>query len=126
MLSSYQELMLRFAQQHTDTQKVVRAQETSMTTETTYTLAQLQEKINEYLKTLENTKYSKDEFYGTPRELSTHGLDEFLGWLKPVPDCIGWIGDTPSGLKVFSKEPSDLDIKRYYMRKVIYKPEETK
>ena len=95
-----------------------------MTIEITYTLDQLKEKMAEFVAISDDTQEYLDSY--TNQSLNKEALDNFTKWLNPVPDFVGWFGVSGIHSYFFCKEkPSDQEIIKYNMRKVIYKPEET-
>jgi hypothetical protein len=77
-----------------------------MTTETTYTIEQIAEKMFVHGFTVGSTK-------------------GFIKFLKPEPPALGWIGYDSHGKMVFITNPDSVDITRYSMREVMFKPEDT-
>ena len=95
-----------------------------MTIETTYTLDQLKEKMAEFLEISDDTQEHYDPY--TDKSLNKEALNNFTKWLTPLPKELGWIGRSSNGSTVFSEYPSALDISLFKMRKIMFKPEDTK
>ena len=86
----------------------------------TYTLNALQEKITEYLETLDTEE--QEECYCSTYVLEKEGLDNFVKWLSKPLDCVGWISTKNTGRHLFFAEyPSKEEITNYGMQKLIYK-----
>jgi hypothetical protein len=88
-----------------------------MTTETTYTLDQLNEKIAEFLEL-------QTDITLTERFFTIRGFDNFSKWLTSEPDFVGWVGFDCAGDCYFHTNPTQNHIKKFNMRKVIYAPKD--
>jgi len=94
-----------------------------MTTETTYRVDQLKKNIEEYLKTLDDDFI--DTFDCSEYTMNSDILKKFADWLESKPPALGWCGYDSYGNIVFRKNPDSVDITRYNMREVMFKPEDT-
>ena len=95
-----------------------------MTTEITFTIKQIEEKINQYKKTLCDNK--NHELYCTDLQLNTEIFDNFIEWLKPEPKYLGWVGYDSNNSLFFRENPTASVKNTYNMREVMFKPEDTK
>jgi hypothetical protein len=94
-----------------------------MKTETTYTIEQIAEKINQYKKTLCDNK--NHEWYCTDLQLNTEIFENFIKWVEPKLTALGWIGYDKYNNCYFEINPTQDCKKRYSMREVMFKPEDT-